>query len=504
MNEEFDIEELAPWFAVVITLVGGGLRVLLLGTKGMWLDETFSVWMASQPIGEMLQWIVRIDQHPPLYYLLLHVWIALNGDTPYYVRLLSVIFSTATIPFIYLIGQRLSGAGLGLAAAVILALSPFHIYYAQETRMYTLLAFNAGVAIYALVRLLTGARTRKDWALFVVFSAATMYTHNTAVLFLAAVNSFVLGLMLWQRMRKTGSPLAFQVPAFWDWAKAQVAILLLWGAWIFVFIQQAKVVDQRFWIPTPTWDSLVRVLEVFLSPSLSYLEGGPALMAWGLYALLLGLALLHYRSKLSHFLLLATLFAVPFVGELLVSLRRPIFSDRTLIWITIPLFLLLAAGIVRLRFRFLVIAVVGVLATINLSSAGDYYRFFRKEDWQTPAGYVALYAEKDDLVLFNSNFVVISFNYYFREYEDLYDIQVEKSGVPKDLFNDAILEPLMTEDDIPELLDRVRGRDRVWLVYSHESYTDPEGLVPQTLASEMELVQEREFYGGKVQLYTQP
>jgi len=46
---------------------------------------------------------------PPLYYLLLHYWIALNGDTPYYVRLLSVLFGAGTIPVIYLIGKRMSG-----------------------------------------------------------------------------------------------------------------------------------------------------------------------------------------------------------------------------------------------------------------------------------------------------------------------------------------------------------------------------------------------------------
>src|SRR5512137_2126474 len=120
MYEEIDIEELAPWLVVVITLIGGGLRVLLLASKGMWLDETFSVWLANHSVVDMLQWIVKIDQHPPLYYLLLHYWVALNGDTPYYVRLLSALFGAGTIPIIYLIGKRMSGAIVGLTAAVFL------------------------------------------------------------------------------------------------------------------------------------------------------------------------------------------------------------------------------------------------------------------------------------------------------------------------------------------------------------------------------------------------
>jgi hypothetical protein len=562
MNEEIDIEELAPWLVILITLVGGGLRILLLDSKGMWLDETFSVWLTNHSVGDMLHWIVRIDQHPPLYYLLLHYWIALNGDTPYNVRLLSVLFGAGTIPIIYLIGKRMSGAVMGLAAAMILALSVFNIYYAQETRMYTLLTFNAAVAIYALVRLLTDSRsvrpigsqfweylhawrtsgpvepdTKEDfsyrvdtrnqtgwrawifrhrwlpiqtietdlaWVAFIVFSAATMLTHNTAVLFLLATNIFVLGLMLFQRIKKSGAQPAFQAPSFWNWVKAQIGIFLLWSPWLFAFIKQANRVYQEFWIPEPTWDAVIQVLESFLTPSLSYLQGSQVMVMWILYALALCLGLLHYRKKISQFLFLAILFAVPFLGELIVSIRRPIFWDRTLIWITIPLFLVLAAGVAQLRFRFLIIGVVGILGTINLFSAGDYYRFYQKEDWYTAAGYVANFAEKDDLVLFNSNFVEIPFDYYFNTYEKRYFIQVEKCGVPEDLFESGILEPKMTDSDIPRLISLLSGHNRVWLVYSHNSYTDPMGLIPQTLASKLKLIRQRDFYGGQVQLYGTP
>src|SRR5690606_29589650 len=142
VSEEIELDDVAPWLVVLIALVGAGLRLFMLEKQGMWLDETFSVWLANQSLGQMLQWIVKIDQHPPLYYLLLHGWIARSGDTAYYVRLLSVLFGVATIPVIYLIGKRLSGSVVGLAAAVLLAFSPFHIRFAQEARMYTLLALN--------------------------------------------------------------------------------------------------------------------------------------------------------------------------------------------------------------------------------------------------------------------------------------------------------------------------------------------------------------------------
>jgi hypothetical protein len=561
MNEEFQIEEVAPWLVIFITVIGAGLRVLLLGYKGMWLDETFSVWLANHSVGDMLQWIVKIDQHPPLYYLLLHYWIAHYGDSPYYARLLSVLFGAGTIPIIYLIGKRISGVVMGLAAAIFLAFSPFNIYLAQETRMYTCLTFNATVAIYALVWLLTDSRATmplgsqfqeylhawrksrpiepdteesfsyKDeisnqpgwkswlarrrwvsvhaiepdlaWVALIVFTAATMLSHNTAVLFPIATNIFVLGLMLSQWIKKPGGQPAFQAPSFGNWLKAQIGIIMLWSPWILAFIQQSRAVSERFWIPEPTWDAVVQVLKSFFNAA-APMDAGQARVVWGLYILVLCLGLLHYRKRFSQFLLLAALFTIPFLGELIVSVRRPVFLDRTLLWTTIPLFLVLAAGIAQLRNRFLIILVVGALSTLNLFSVSDYFRFYQKEDWHTAAGYVAKFAEEGDLVLFNSNFVEVPFDYYFKPYENLYQIQVEKRGIPADLFDDGIPEPKMTENDVPNLISLLYGHNRVWLVYSHNWYTDPMGLIPQTLASHMKLLQQRDFYGGQVQLYGNP
>lgn len=76
--------------------------------------------------------------------------------------------------------------------------------------------------------------------------------------------------------------------------------------------------------------------------------------------------------------------------------------------------------------------------------------------------------------------------------------------MPLDLYTDRVLEPEMTEADIPALLSIIEGRERVWLIYSHNDYTDPHGLIPQTLDSELELTLTRDFYGGVVRLYTAP
>jgi hypothetical protein len=122
--------------------------------------------------------------------------------------------------------------------------------------------------------------------------------------------------------------------------------------------------------------------------------------------------------------------------------------------------LVLASGNAQLRYRFLIILAIGILGTNFLFSAGDYYRFMQKEDWKDPAGYVTNYIEKDDLILFNSAMLQIPFDYYFKAYEDKYFSLAEKHGVP-DLFDSRILEPRMTNGDIPRLISLSNWHNRI-------------------------------------------
>ncbi len=556
MNKETEIDEYAPWLMLTITLLGGFLRILLLDSKGMLLGETFSVWLANHGIPDLLQWVARIDQHPPLYYILLHYWISLGGDTAYNVRMLSTVFGTATIPFVYLIGKRLSGAVVGLVAALLVAISPFNIGFAQQAGMYTLLALNAAVAMYALVFLLTDPRSARPigtqfleklrgtrspkpaepdkeiefsyisqtgwrawisrrrwvslkpietdlaWVAFIFFSVAALYSHNMAVLFFIATNIYVLGLMFYYRGKASAPETAFHSTSFANWLKAQVAIVLLWSPWIYNFIQQASRANQELSLPAPGWGAIVQTLQSFLNASMPGTAG--QVIIWVVYALLLGLGLWHYRKNFSRFIFLLALFAIPFLGELLMSIRRPIFYNASLIWITIPLLVVVAAGIAQIRYKVPVIIAVMVLATINLSATGDYYKVMPQEDWNNPAGFVANFAQKGDLILFNSSWVQIPFDYYFVPYEQLYNIQVVKHGVPTDLFDAGIWEAKMTESDVPKLVSLLGGHKTVWLIYSRSSQTDPLGLIPQTLDSNMKLVYQSDYYQVQVSIYAAP
>jgi uncharacterized membrane protein len=113
----------------------------LLADKSIWLDEAFSITISQHNLLDLLRLIVRTDTHPPLYYLVLKLWLVF-GDSEMQARLLSALFSMASIPLMYYLATLIyADKRVGLIAATILVFSPFHVWYAQETRMYAMLIF---------------------------------------------------------------------------------------------------------------------------------------------------------------------------------------------------------------------------------------------------------------------------------------------------------------------------------------------------------------------------
>lgn len=597
---QLSLAKLTPWLLTGIIVVGFVLRLHRIGDKGLWLDEAFSVWMARNTLPELIAWLLRVDQHPPLYYALLHLWLWF-GDSAAHVRTLSALFGTLTLPVIFLLGRRISGNAAGLIAALILALSPFHVRFAQETRMYTLLTLNVSLATLALVYLLSDPRTatipfgrqfgaflrtwrtaravdraaqseaqdraapapaasaldapisaptptsaptqvgyRRDfrgstawvaaptqrrwlplrelstdlaWVAYMLFTAGAVLTHNTAIFFPIATNLFVIGFIVWRKVRTSRhrehgqpapgpsapSPALFAPPSLANWIIAQIGAFLLWSPWLVAFVIQSMGVYAEFWIPAPTWETVVETLKTlllaFLPRQITWDE-----LIWSACALLVLLGVVHLRKRMVIAVFLALLFLTPFVGEWLVSLRRPIFYDRTLIWTTIPLYLLMAFGFVQLHFRPYILAGLLMLATLQGLALRDYYDHFEKEQWREAAAYVAQNVQDNDLILFNATWVQIPFDFYYRNYNR----PTERRGAPVDLFDRGILEPKMAEADLPRLRSLLRDRERVWLVYSHDWYTDPQKLIPAALDEELDLLDQRSFFGLELRLYGLP
>jgi hypothetical protein len=158
------------------------LRTNSLG-ESLWMDEGLSIGIASQPLFD-IPGILRVDGSPPLYYMMLSVWMDVMGSGPADTQSLSVAVALVAIPGGMWAGWSLFGRRAGLYCAALCAVNPFLTGYAQETRMYSLMLVLSLLATGAFLHVFAFGR-RRYLPLFMVLLAAMLYTHNWG-LFLSA------------------------------------------------------------------------------------------------------------------------------------------------------------------------------------------------------------------------------------------------------------------------------------------------------------------------------
>src|SRR5690606_21420824 len=201
---------------VTAVAVAVGTVLRFLPRSGMWLDEALTANIADLPIGEIPE-ALRRDGHPPLFYVLTHLWASIGGRSDWWLRALPGVCSMLSLPLTYLAGRRLAsragaeGLGArrtGLAALAIAAVMPFGIRYAAELRMYSLVILLVTGGYLLADDLLSGrlgstARGLAPRAAGAALVAATLlWTHYWSMWFLAAVGL----LALWRVWRAPDAP----------------------------------------------------------------------------------------------------------------------------------------------------------------------------------------------------------------------------------------------------------------------------------------------------------
>jgi mannosyltransferase len=152
-----------------------------LGTSSLFVDEVYSWAAANAPLGELIEQVRDNEVAPPVYYGVLHPWISwLGADSDWAMRLPSALCAIALVPVLYDIARRLAGETAGVAAAVLGALSPLVLDYAQETRAYApamlVCALVAACALRAVERQAGGGRWAAGAGLLAALAFAIHYT----------------------------------------------------------------------------------------------------------------------------------------------------------------------------------------------------------------------------------------------------------------------------------------------------------------------------------------
>lgn len=185
----------SPWaVAGVIVALGWAVALRFVSRSALWLDEAQTVTIASRPLAGIPP-ALRLDGAPPLFYLLLHGWMRVVGTSPTAVRSLSGLFGVAALPVVWLVARRHANVTVAWIATLVLAVSPFAIYYSTEARMYSLVVLLVLLGDLTVGRMLDQPTWRRGLPV-ALLSGALLLTHYWSPFLLVAVG---LGLLLLAR-----------------------------------------------------------------------------------------------------------------------------------------------------------------------------------------------------------------------------------------------------------------------------------------------------------------
>ena len=167
---------------ILLMALSAFLRSRYLGGE-FWMDEGITTGISLHPISQ-IPGILRYDGNPPLYYMMLHVWMSVFGTTETATHALSLVCGLLTIPAGGWAGWKLFGARTGVYAAILFAFNAWLTAYAQETRMYE---FMGLLGVLATAGFLLAFVYRRRRYLFLFGGALTvmLYTHTWGTFFFA-------------------------------------------------------------------------------------------------------------------------------------------------------------------------------------------------------------------------------------------------------------------------------------------------------------------------------
>ena len=396
------------------------LRVAVLDARSLWFDEAFSVAIARLPAAQIWNLIARTDAHPPLYYLLLHVWLLL-GDSPGVIRSLSLVSGMLTVAVAWFFARELGGRALATVTAVLLGTAALAVQASVEARMHALLGLLALGATYALWRAATGESRPWVWAAYTATMALAFYVDYFAFLLVPA---HLLYLALHHRRER-----AVQMRFLLALGAALLAYTPWWPA---VAQQLAGGRADRIWQGAMPLTAPLNM--VALSSFGGYLLGlGGYLLddgrwSWGQVLLVLPFLVLLGAGTVTMVrrgagTLLLLVWAVPVAILIGASVVTGLFYaiPRYAAFVQPFFILLLAQGILALALRerrtaTLIVLTTGIIV-LNLAVLGATFDDPRYQpyNWAAAARYVEARWQPGDGLLFYPQTARVAFGYYFTE-----------------------------------------------------------------------------------------
>ena len=503
------------WAIGAIFVLALALRFYKLTYHSLWFDEVMSTVWAARPPAEIWGTGLALvqDKHPPLYYLLLHVWGMVFGWSDVAVRSLGVLMGSLAVWPLYGIGAQLGGRVTGLIGALLLALNPFLVWYSQEARMFMPATTCLLVGLYGLLRLWSWkprqaaepSRCTIILALLAIAGfLAALYTYLFSALLLPVAGAWVVLLALSSRGKAN---------LRWHLG-ASLGVLIMIGLLFAPLARSAWSVSGSESSPGRAFEGVLpalrRLMEVFTfgwaqwsHPVLVLATGFAAFLAscgvlmcgWLPWKRTRGAAVPRPEScanRTSGILLALWLLLPVLIGALLVARDRTVFAEtRYFIFLVPALCLAWASATAWLWQRYRAAGIAVTLLFVGLTIAAlpaDWSPYNRREAWRESAALVAAEANSTDAVLIQADYVSMAFARYFHGSQPVFS---------------PMAGPVVDADQVDKALTAFGDYDALWLVQAHHQELDPANQAVGWLAARYPLMTEAYPAGIAIHAYVQ-
>ena len=411
-----------------------------------------------------------LEPNPPLYYEILSLWMRCFGEGEFAVRFLSLICGVASIIITYKLGKLFGDNKIGLGGALLLAVSPMHIWFSQEARGYALLTFLLLAKIYFFLQVLIKNR-KFSWISFSIFSVLSLYTHYFALIILLPEMAILL---LFREHRHL----------FKRWIFCYTILFMCFLPWLSVFLKNLGGIVDSFWIAKPSLNSL---FATFSNLTLGYNASKFIEPAVCLCLVLTIIGVCKHEEYNSMPLYFLIFLLAPILGIFLFSVFvAPIYLDRYFISLAPFYYLLIISGFTKFKSLYIKTGISFFIFLSLFCALINYFTdylpskeinsgIYTKKPFKKAAYYVKQNLLDEDLLVHTNPSTRYPFYYYLEDNNK----NMENAGDPKDtkssylFFIPDLLNKfwyrLLTNSKLPWAINISEGIDclkykRIWLI----------------------------------------
>jgi mannosyltransferase len=427
-------------FVIILSSMLGVVAIskFILLKQSIRLDEAQTLWQTSHSVPGLLK-VVAQDVHVPLYHLVVHFWLLYIGTSISSVRLLSLGFFLVTIPFVYLLGRQVMAYKWALVATVIFSFLPFMNWYANEARMYTMLAMMAIINQYFFVRIMRSKSY--GWIGFVLSAMVGVYSHYFFVFNLVAEGIYFLANRKYFPAKTLRKLLALAV---------LLGVLL--SPWLYYFVKLGSASATRPMVPKPSTVDFFNAYSQFIFGFQDDRINTILVSCWPLLVVFAFFAVRRSRGLNRSVQFLITIGLLPVLLAYGLSLViQPFFLSRYLISSIAALVIAMVWFISLYPKRLamlMTVALVGVL--IGTAYAQDYGpNNPERENYQQAVSYIQTHASQRDVIVLSAPFTVYPFEYYYNGPVQIQTIPIWNRAVAGGI-------PAYQESQLPSYVDQIK------------------------------------------------